>query len=156
MQVIGCLMWWAFGALCILAAKKIYGKKEVNYEQYPTIDAVVIGTHDYHGTKWMVKFKDEAGREVIGADDTFAESTFHPQKYSLPKRGTTERVYYWKTNHRGNHTINDAPILYTIHFCNEDFYILRKEKVNRWRKVFRIVGILMFLAGAAILVSGHP
>lgn len=154
MHVIGCLILWIFGALFLLVAKKVFNIKQVDYRQFPITVATVIGTHDYFGKRWMVKFTDTYGTQVLGADDTIAESTFHPEKYSLPKRGTMEYVYYWPNSHRSKFSINGVPLLYEFHFCNEAFYTLQKEKAKRNRMIFRIVGILMFLAGAAILVWG--
>ena len=154
MKLIGCLIWWAFGTICILISKKVYKKQQRDYKQYPIVDATVIGTHDYHGKRWMVEFKDKKGREVVGADDTFAESTFHPQKYAIPIRGDVEQVYCWENIHPSNHSISGMKILYTFHFCNEDYYVLRKKREKRNRKIFWLVAILMYIFGAMILISG--
>ena len=155
MQVIGCLICCIFGIIFFRAAQTVYGKNEVNYQQYPCTDAVVIGTLDFHGYRWMVEFTDEEGMPVIGADDKPSESTFHPQKYTLPKRGNTERVYYWEKKHPHSHSINGTPIAYTIHFCNENFYALLKEKNKRSQKLFRIAGVVMIVLGIAVLFFGN-
>ena len=154
MQVIGCLFWWAFGVLFTIIAQKVCAKEEINYSQYLTTEAEVIGTHDYHGSRWMVRFADETGEEVIAADNMLAGSTFRPQKYVLPKRWNTERVYYWKNNHPNTYSISGAPLRYTFRFCNEGFYTLIKEKQKRRRVICWIAAILMFLAGTLILLSG--
>lgn len=155
MKVIGCLLVWAVGALFLLAYKKLYSKEPVDYRQYPTVEGTVIGIHEFCGSRWMVRFQDETGRDVIGADDMRAESTFQPQKHSLPRRGDTEHIYYWQESRAGSYRINGTPILYRFHFCNEDFYSLRKERHKRWINGFRIAGVSLFFVGILVLFFGY-
>ena len=154
MRVIGCLIVWAFGALFALTAKKFNNRKPINYKQYPVAEGIVIGTYDFIGTRWMVRFKDETGREVIGADDMYAESTFHPQKHAIPKRGDTERIYYWENSDPSSHRINGTPIQYMFHFCKEDFYSLKNER-DKWRKIL-LWGIVLFMYIVGILILFSP
>lgn len=153
MYLIGCLMAWGFGVLFIMGATKLRAKKDVHYEQCPTAEATVIGTHKFYGSRWMVRFEDETGEEVIGADDVRAESAFFPKKHFIPKRGNVEQVYYWKDNSPGKRCINDVPVRYTFHFCNEDFYILHTKRGKRRRVLYWIAGLAMFMIGIVILLA---
>ena len=150
-MILGCLMCWLFATVFILAVRKVYNKKEIHYEQYPIIEADVMGTHDFNGDRWMVRFRDESGREVIAADDTSAESTFSPEKHAIPKRGTSERVYLWAIDYPTNRSISGMPIMYYFHFCNEEFYALSKMRNRRRSVALSLAAIALYIVGAVLL-----
>lgn len=152
MYLISCLIAWSLGALFIAVAK-LHGKKEeVNYAQYPTAEATVIGTYKFYGSRWMARFENETGEEVIGADDVYAESTFFPKKHSIPKRGNVERVYYWRDNDLNSHRIGGSYIRYMFHFCNESFYDLHKKRTKRMCVSRWIMGLVLIAIGIVILL----
>ena len=154
MEIIGCLFIWLFAGIFFNGAK-IYVAKKKDFSEYPVAEGRVIGTHDYNGKRWMVEFTGPDGEKVIGADHICSESTFHPERYTLPKRGNSENFYYWehgRTNSRLR--INGTPVLYYIHFCNEDFYALTMERHQRKRKYFMIASVVMFLLGIMVLIGG--
>ena len=155
MQIIGCLITWVFVAIFWWGAKASVVKEE-DFSRYPVAEGKVIGTYNHIGGKrWMVKFSEPDGKKVIGADHIRSESTFHPERYTLPKRGNTVKFYYWEHD-RKRSGINGVPIMYYIHFCNEDFYTLIKECARRRRKYFLIASAVMFLMGVVILIWGEP
>lgn len=154
MQIVGASLFWLFAAICFVTAKKVYGKKTVDYSQYRLASGTVIGTHDFHGQCWMVKFRDSNGREVIGADEYFARNTFHPQKYTLPKRGELEWFYYWPMEKPDRFKINDIPVAYYIHFCNETLYELHHIYCSKNKNRLYTIGVITALMGFAILIFG--
>ena len=103
----------------------------------------------------MVEFTGPDGEKVIGADHICSESTFHPERYTLPKRGNSENFYYWEHGRTSSRLrINGTPVLYYIHFCNEDFYALTMERYQRKRKYFMTASVVMFLLGIVVLIGG--
>lgn len=60
--------------------------------KYPKTLGTVLHTHDFTGHRWIVKFYNEQGREVLGMDDVLAAETFHPEKYHLPKKYRTSNL----------------------------------------------------------------
>ena len=154
MNIFGCLFIWAFAWMFRTFAKG-YRFEEKDYSGYPVTEGVVIGTHDYIGERWMVRFTDPEGNEVIGADDFFSKGTFHPERYSLPKRGENAKFYFWKHNKKNFRlTINNTPCLYYIHFCNPAFYELTREAYARSRRIFQGISFVLFLLGIAVLIWG--
>lgn len=149
MNIIACLIFWF---LAYLAFPKRRNDRPKNYTQYPIRKAEVIGTGDYYGERWRVRFEDENGAMVIGVDDILASGTFHPEKYTLPKRGTVEDIYYWKLKEPYTHFINDKPVAYRFHFCNEAYYDLHWQQIKRDGKVFAVVAVCLFVIGLSILL----
>lgn len=155
MKIVGCLIFWIFAGIFFNGAK-IFVVKKKDFSEYPIAEGIVIGTHDYSGQRWMVEFTGPDGKEAIGADHIRSESTFHPENYTLPKRGNSEKFYYWEHGHINSRvTINHTPVLYYIHFCNEDFYSLPMERHQRNRKYFLIASAVLFLLGIVILIWGY-
>ena len=155
MNIAGCLIFWIFAGI-FFAGTKLFAVKKKDFSEYPITEGTVIGTHDYNGKRWMVQFTGQDGKEVIGADHIQSESTLHPEKYALPKRGNTEKFYYWehgRTNSRLS--INGTPVLYHIHFCNEGFYTLSAERHQRNRKYCLAASAALFLLGIAGLIWGR-
>lgn len=104
-------MFWVFAGI-FFAGTKLFAVKKKDFSEYPVTEGTVIGTHDYNGERWMVKFTAPDGKEVIGADHIHSESTFRPEKYALPKRGNTEKFYYWEHGRANNRlSINGTPVL---------------------------------------------
>ena len=104
----------------------------------------------------MVRFTDPEGNEVIGADDFFSEGTFHPERYSLPKREENAKFYFWKHNKKNSRlTINGKPCLYYIHFCNPAFYELTREVYQRTSHIFKATSVVLFLLGVVVLIWGY-
>ncbi|MBO7254097.1 MAG: hypothetical protein J6V36_02210 [Clostridia bacterium] len=154
MNIVGCIIFWIFAAIFYKAAKNSVVEKE-DFSKYPVSEGTVIGTHDYRGKRWMVEFIGPDGKKVIGADHILSVGTFHPEKYTLPKRGNSESFYYWEHNRKNSRlTINNKPVLYYIHFCNEDFYTLIIEQYQRNRKCLFVASAVLFLLGIAILIFG--
>lgn len=144
-----------FAGIFFLGAKNYVVKKK-DFSEHPIAEGIVLGTYDYSGQRWMVKFTGPDGKEVIGADHIPSESTFHPEHYTLPKRGNTERFYYWEHGRVNNRLrINRIPVLYYIHFCNGNFYTLAMERHRRNRKYCLIASAVLFLLGIAVLIWGH-
>lgn len=154
MQIIGCLIIWVFAAIFFWGAK-ISVVKEEDFSEYPIAEGTVIGTHDHiGGRRWMVQFITADGKKIIGADHIRSENTFHPERYVLPKRGNTEKFYYWEQGRNRQAKISGVPIVYYIHFCNEDFYTLIKERARRRRIYFLITSAVIFLLGVMVLIWG--
>lgn len=154
MPILGAGLFWLFAAICFVAAKKVYTKKSIDYSQYRIASGTVIGTHEFHGQRWMVKFRDLNSRDVIGADDLLAYSTFHPDKYTMPKRGEIEWFYYWPIKQPGIFKINDTPVAHHIHFCNEDHYELHRAYCKKNKNRLCVIGAITTLMGFAILIFG--
>ncbi len=155
MKIVGCLFFWIFAVIFYYAAKILVVKKK-DFSEYPITEGTVIGSHDFGGKRWMVKFTGPDGKKVIGADHILCKNTFNPENYTLPKRGNLERFYYWEHGRKNRRlSINNTPVLYYIHFCNEDFYTLSMERHQRNRKCCMSASVVTFLLGIAILIWGY-
>ena len=148
-------MFWIFAGI-FFHGTKIYDVKKKDFSEHPIAEGTVLGTYDFNRQRWMVKFTGPDGKEVIGADHIPSENTFHPENYTLPKRGYSEKFYYWEHGRKNNRLrINHIPVLYYIHFCNEDFYTLPMERNRRNRKYCLIASAVLFLLGIVVLIWGH-
>lgn len=153
MKLIGCLLCWIFAWIFFRSAK-FYSPQTKDYSGYPVAQGTVIAPHDFGGYRWMVSFKGANGYEVIGADDILCVKPYHSELCTIPKENSVESFYYWEHGHKyTRYGINGRPVLYHIHFCNEDFYQHTKESYHRNKMFFLFLSALLFLLGILVLTK---
>lgn len=81
-------------------------------------------------------------------------NTFSPEKYTIPKVGTEEKIYFWKNDHKSQFSINNQKVEYYIHFCNEKLYSLQITKGKRHSTVAIIIGLTFIIFGIFIGLFG--
>lgn len=142
----------AVGIILFKVTKNLYHEKN-DYLNYPTTTGTVLHTHDFAGQRWLVEFYDEQGRLVLGMDDVLAGSTFHPEKYHIPKSDTEEQFYYWELDRtKRSYSINGRLVEYYIHFCDEGLYELSKKKLKRSAMEGRLIGSAFIVAGLVMII----
>lgn len=153
MNLFGSLIFFVFGVTFIWISRSSHAGKKTDYSQYPITSGTVLHIYDFVYDRWIVEFDAPDGRRVLGMDDVIASNTFHPEKYHLPKPGTTEQFYYWSLEERNLHhfSINHMPVEYYIHFCDETLYALSTEKERKSNIATLALGICIILAGLAVL-----
>lgn len=150
MKFIG-IVFIAAGILAFRLTKNLR-RNESDYLKYPKTVGTVLHTHDFTGHRWIVKFKNDQGREVLGMDDVLAAESFHPEKYHMPKENTKQQIYYWELNRQTHHySINRIPIEYNIHFCDERLYELAHKQLKRSAALGRLIGIGFAIAGIIMI-----
>lgn len=153
-DMFGALILFAFGVLLLRLSKGMHGWGEPDYSRYPVTVGTVLGTHSCSTVRWLVRFTDETGREVLGMDDIPAGSSLHPERYHIPKSSTEERIFYWKCNReKQRYSLNGVPVEYHIHFCDESLYGLSKEEIRKSSFRIRILGIGILTAGGLVLLK---
>lgn len=151
MKFIG-IIFIAVGILTFRLTKNLY-HEQTYYMKYPKTLGTVLHTHDFTGHRWIVKFYNEQGREVLGMDDVLAAETFHPEKYHIPKANTEQQIYYWELNRQKHHySINYIPIEYYIHFCDEGLYELAHKQLKKSAMGVCLIGIGFIVAGIIMMV----
>lgn len=154
LHMFGSLILFAFGAVLWRLSKGMRRWEETDYSRYPVTVGTVLGTHSFSTTRWLVRFTNEAGREMLGMDDIPAGSSMHPERYHIPQSGTEERIYYWKCSGEKQHySLNGVPVEYHIHFCDESLYKLSKEEICKSAARIRILGICILIAGFFVLLK---
>lgn len=149
MNIVGAIIFIGIGIIIITKVYKLLKYDEdTDYTKYPVAIGTVLGTE--FDERWIVSFIDKTGEEVLGMDDFLACSTFFKDKYSLPKRRTKEKVYYWKYEENSQYSINHKEIKYYIHFCNEDMYELAKKQNKRELIIFVFIGLAFIVSGVII------
>lgn len=154
MNIVGAIIFFAWGVLFGVVVRKAYKKDDKDYSQYDTAVGTVIRTLDFCGERWIVDFKNAQGKQVLGMDNRLCASTFSTEKYHLPKRNTQEKVYYWKCNSSSRYRFSGREVDYYIHFCDETLYQLLDEKNRRREKVFALLGVIFALMGIMIFAFG--
>ena len=135
-----------------IAIRRYQERKRHSYAYLPIARATVLKTVDFGGDRWLVRFTTRYGREVLGMDDKRCVNVFHPEKHSLPKRDTLERVYYWKYTGKSKYRLNGKKVNYYIHFCNESFYEIRNRRENALIWVLGVLGVILLVFGYIILL----
>ncbi|MCD7840164.1 MAG: hypothetical protein LUG46_05985 [Erysipelotrichaceae bacterium] len=146
MNIIGIIVFWITGVICIFGFPVIFHKKIVDYTKYPIIKGTVLHSEECGGKRWIVQFNVD-NQKVLAMDDYFMATTFNSQKYSLPQCGEVEDIYYWKYDGSSTYTINGTKVKYYFHFCNENYYQLRHIKDHHTIIMFRFLGIILLVIG---------
>ena len=156
MKIFGCIIFFIIGILIILFVPELLKYKNEDYSKYPVTTGKVCHKQDFIGDRWIVSFLDENGQEVLGMDNIISSySTFSPEKYTIPKVGMEEKIYFWKNNDKSKFSINNQKIEYYIHFCNEKLYSLQITKGKRHSIVAIIIGITFIIFGIFIGLFAH-
>lgn len=155
MNIFGCIIFLIIGILIILFVPKLLNHKNEDYSKYPVTTGKVCHQHDFIGNRWIVSFLDENGKEVLRMDNIISSyNTFSPEKYTIPKVGTEEKIYFWKNDHKSQFSINNQKVEYYIHFCNEKLYSLQITKGKRHSTVAIIIGLTFIIFGIFIGLFG--
>ena len=158
MQLIGCLFCWIFAIICVKMAIDNLDIEDMNFDNLSdgrVVEAKVVGTLNYYGWRRVVEIIDDDGNRALGMDHISAERNFHPEHYSLPQRGSFEKVYIWPSAGSDTHVIDGAPILYEFRFCNEGCYQWHRERGKLECFCFGVAGIILLVLGLLFLLSGN-
>lgn len=154
MNILGGIIFLILGIAIIIFAPKVLKYKKNDYSKYKVTTGTVYHMHNFFGNRWIVGFIDENGKEVLGMDDVISYDTFSSNRYSIPKFGTKEKVYYWKYDNKSQFSIDDKKVEYYIHFCNENLYDLQKTKKKNHSTLAVIFGIVLAVIGIVIFFFG--
>lgn len=152
MNIVGAIIFWVAGFISIMLTR-VLKEENKDYSSYPVAVGTVLGTENFCGQRWVVRFTDLSGEEVLGMDDVIGYSTFHPENYHLPKRKLQEKVYYYVRDDKSIYTINDKSVDYYIHFCDETLYELTKVKRKKSRISCITLGIVFVILGIVVLLQ---
>lgn len=151
MKVIG-IIFIIVGIFLFRVTRNLYCEK-TDYMKYPKTVGTVLHTHDFTGCRWIVQFYNEEGREVLGMDDVVAASSFHSEEYHMPQKNTEQQFYYWELNRQKYHySINDTPIEYYIHFCDEELYELAHKQLRRSAMGGCLIGACFAIGGIVMMI----
>lgn len=151
MNILGCIIFIIIGIIIILFVPKALKYTDKDYSKYPITTGKVFHQHNFIGNRWIVSFLNEDGKEVLGMDNIISSyNTFNPEKYTMPKFGTEEKIYFWKYDNESQFGINNQKIEYYIHFCNENLYSLQITKCKRHSIIAIILGLLFIIFGILI------
>lgn len=153
MNILGAVIFITIGFGLLWFIKWRDSDRKSDYSQYPKAMATVLGAEDFGGERWIVKFHNEEGKEVLGRDNELTGSTFHPERYHFPKRKMETYVYYWKKTGNSKYFLNNVLIEYDIHFCDDTLYELSKKSIKRSNAVIRIIAVCMTIAGVLIFLQ---
>jgi hypothetical protein len=152
MNIFGCILFTSLGILLIITLPQLLKFEEKDYSKFSVTTGQVLHEEYFTGCRWIVEFTDENGNEAIGMDDINSYNSFNYKKYTLPKFGTAEEIFYWRYNGKSEYSINGKRVYYYIHFCNERFYDLQRALCKRNCIIGIVIGCSFIIAGILILL----
>lgn len=156
MNILFAIIFFGIGVVMLYFGPKIFGDQKKEYSQYSVARGLVVGTEDFTGSRWIVRFFDSDGVERLGMDDRLCYNVFNPEKFPIRIiRGQEYDVYYWKPIKNTRCSINGKPVEHYIHFCNDGLYSIYYMKKQKQLKTIKIFGVLFLILSVIVFLFGQ-